>query len=146
MDSGNDRLLDIDFVYKMVRQGELGDLHNTDLRSQTKAMQIEYTRSLCLEKAFPPNYEDAKFNWAFMALDSLQELECARRNALREAASNLGITKYNWRHVLADNLSALAWVKESLHWDLGLEICYAELYVGLRIWVSLGLFPSFNIF
>jgi hypothetical protein len=129
-------LLDIDFAYEMVNQGELGDSHLTDLRCQTESMQIEYTRSLCLEEAFLPNYEDAKFNLAFVALDSLQELEYARRNALREAVNNLGITKYNWRHVLADNPSALAWVKEALHWDLGLEICYAELYVGLRIWVG----------
>lgn len=136
MDAGNERLLDIDFANETANQGGLDDSQDTDHRSRLQGVPIEFIKSLCLERAFPPNHEDAEFNLALQALDYLQDLEYTRRNALQEAANNLGITKYNWRDVLAGNPSALAWVNNARQWNGGLEICYAELYVGLRIWVG----------
>jgi hypothetical protein len=135
MDAGNDHLLDIDFANETADQAEPADAHDPSYRFYMQGMPINFIKSFCLEKVFLPSYKDVEFDLALAALDYLQDLECTRRDILRDVAKMLGITEHSWRDVLADNSNALSWVKNAQHWSIGLEICYAELYVGLRIWV-----------
>jgi hypothetical protein len=136
MDVGNDHLLDIDFANETTDHPEPDGPYDADQKFPMERMPISFIKSFCLEKVFLPKYGDIKFDLALAALDYLQDLERTRQNIVREANKNLGITKHNWRDVLSDSPKALAWVKDTQHWSMGLEICFAELYVGLRIWVS----------
>ena len=137
MDAGNDNLLDIDFDDKTTNHTEPDDADDAYPKPPIEGMPISFIKSFCLEKVFLPKYRDIEFDLALAALDYLQDLECTRRDIVQEAAKNLGITKHNWRDVLSGSPKALAWVKDTQHWSMGLELCFAELYVGLRIWVSL---------
>jgi hypothetical protein len=135
MDVGNDLLLKIEFATKKVDQAHSSDTVDAGDQPYRQGMPVNFIKTFCLEQVFLPKYEEVEFDLALHALDYLQDLECTRRAALRDAVNRLGITKHNWEVALADDPNAKAWVKNIQFWCLGLEMCYSELFVGLRIWV-----------
>jgi hypothetical protein len=135
MDVGNDLLLRIEFATKKIDQAHSSDTVDAGDQPYRQGMPVKFIKTFCLEQVFLPKYEEVEFDLALHALDYLQDLECTRRGALRDAANRLGITKHNWEVSLADDPNARAWVKNIQFWCLGLEMCYSELFVGLRIWV-----------
>lgn len=131
MDAGNDRLFDIDFTKEAIAQTDPYDI----------GRDIGLADLSCFKFVFLSNLKDVDFDVALPGLDYLQHLECTRRDTLQEAAKKLGITEENWQRVLADKPNALAWVKDIERKSKELELCYADLYLGLRIWVSLSGLP-----
>lgn len=131
MDAGNDRLFDIDFTKEAIAQTDPYDI----------GRDIGLADLSCFKFVFLSNLKDVDFDVALPGLDYLQHLECTRRDTLQEAAKKLGITEENWQRVLADKPNALAWVKDIERKNKELELCYADLYLGLRIWVSLSGLP-----
>jgi hypothetical protein len=135
MDTGNDRLLDINFADETINQDNPGETWDTSHRLCSRGMPVSFVKTFCLEKVFLPKYEEVEFGLALPAIDYLHDLEYTRRRALCEATKRLGITKHNWQDVLAGDPDALAWVKDAQSGSVALEISYAGLFVGLRIWV-----------
>jgi hypothetical protein len=132
MDPSNDHLLNIDFTEENMNQAYSSDIGNQAYR---QGMPVQYIRTFCLEQVFLPKYEEVEFDLALHALDCLQDLEYTLQAALRDAAERLNITKDNWYEVLENDPGAKSWFKETQIWSGGLEICYAELFIGIRIWV-----------
>jgi hypothetical protein len=136
MDVGNDHLLDIVFESETTANDDPGDQQVGGHQPLIQSMPIVFIRSFCLDKVFSSKVESVEFDLALTALDYLQDLEWTRRDVLHGAIDRLGIAEHNWQEVLSDRPEALEWVKDTQYWNTGLELCFAELYVGLRIWVS----------
>jgi len=152
MDAGNDLLLDIDFT-----QG-FPDDERAKGQGLPPSFIIDFVvRSLMVE------YNEVDFAQALTAIDYLRDLELTRRKDLRDAAKRLCITKYNWRDVLTDNrearyvyfflmlsstysvllkmssklitISCRKWVQKVESEESATEQWYANIFIGLRIWV-----------
>lgn len=122
MDRGNDLLLDIDFT--AIEQG----------RRQSEGLPPGFVQKLCLD-IFAEDYEEADFSQALAGLDYIRDLEVTRRASLREAAQRLGITKENWREILADDPDAKKWVENMQALEVDIATYYATIFIDLRIWV-----------
>lgn len=141
MDMGNHHLLDFVLDSETTVHDDPDNPQN-EVHQQPLIQSMGFIRSFCLEKVFSPKPECVNFDLALAALDHLQGLEWTRQDAIQGAINKLGIAEHNWQEVLSNSPMALEWVKDNQYWNAGLEICFAELYVGLRIWVSLNsLFP-----
>jgi hypothetical protein len=127
MDKGNEFLLDIDF--SAIDQG----------RRQSEGLPPSFVQKLCLNTIFAEEYEESDFVQALTGLDYIRDLEVTRRASLREAAQRLGITKENWREVLAEDPDAKQWVENMQALELDVATYYATIYVDLRIWVCFPL-------
>ncbi|KAG9229977.1 hypothetical protein BJ875DRAFT_357085, partial [Amylocarpus encephaloides] len=99
-----------------------------------EGLPTRFIENICLNKVFKQNYDDVDFNQALTCLDYLRDLECTRRNSLREAALTLGISKENWRNVLAEEPEAYRWVSMVQKQELAIESSYAAVFIDLRIW------------
>lgn len=139
-DAGNDYLLDIDFAKEIKEITELSDDHRLcelGCQSITEGIPLRFITFFCLERVFVPLYENVEFGLAIKALDYLQDLEWKSRDTVHRAIQRLSITSHNWRDVLSDDYKALEWVKDTQNCIMGLEVCFADLYIGLRIWVCI---------
>jgi hypothetical protein len=126
MDGNNERLLDFSFP-------QLNDLCG---RRESKGLPSDFVGNICLNRIFTEPWEDADLTHALTGLDYLNNLECTRRTALREAAQRLRINEDTWQSVLANNNEARAWVHFIQEQEDEIEQCYSTLWVDLRIWVS----------
>lgn len=102
--------------------------------AEPAGLPYEYIKDFCL-KAFPAEYEQADFSNPLKALDYLRDLEFTRRAQLRAAGRRWGITEYTWQDGLKQNPITLAWYLRMQHVEMELQKWFAQMYVGLRIWV-----------
>ena len=130
VDFGHESLFDINYANEKV---ELA--HPNEGRCYNQGMPPDFIRSFCLEKVFVEDYEKVEFGLGLAGLDYLQDLECTRQTALRDASKRLGITEENWRDVLAVNAKAKSWVTEMDRFSVGIELSYSEICYGIRLWV-----------
>lgn len=123
MDKGNEFLLDIDLL--SIEQG----------RRKSDGLPHWFVKGLCLKSIFHEEYKECDFTQALTGLDYLRDIEVTRRVSLREAALRLGITKENWRDVLAEDPDAKQWMENMQALELDVALYYATIFVDLRIWV-----------
>ncbi|KAF7940096.1 uncharacterized protein EAE98_000223 [Botrytis deweyae] len=126
MDASNEALLDIDF------ESEL-----PDGRRANRGLPPDFIRKWCLDRVFTKDEDQADFDQALTGIDYLQDLECRRREALREVALRLKIDKHNWRRVLSADPDAKKWVEDIQAQETIIEGFYATCFVDLRIWTML---------
>lgn len=124
MDPLNEELLDIDLISESL-----------DARRASRGLPPEFIRKWCLDKVFTKVEELVDFSQALTGIDYLQDLECRRREALREVALRLKIEKNNWRKVLSSDPDAKKWVEDIQAQETIIEGFYATCFVDLRIWV-----------
>ena len=123
MDQGNEALLDQAFT-AVVRD-----------RRQSEGLPKRFVQRFCLNDVFTTDYDDADFTHALAGLDYIRDLEVTRRASLKEAAQRLGITKDDWRGVLAVNPDAYLWVGNIQALEIDISTYYAIIFIDLRIWV-----------
>lgn len=123
MDEGNAMLLDQVFMAEERK------------RLQSAGLPPSFVQRFCLEDVFTADYDDADFSQALAGLDYIRDLEVTRRASLREAAQRLGITKENWREVLAADPDAYSWVENMQALEVDISTYYAMIFIDLRIWV-----------
>ncbi|KAB8293355.1 hypothetical protein EYC80_007677 [Monilinia laxa] len=126
MDPLNEELLDIDIISEP-----------PDARRVSRGLPPEFIRKWCLDKVFTKVEELVDFSQALTGIDYLQDLECRRREALREVALRLKIEKNNWRKVLSSDPDAKKWVDDIQAQETIIEGFYATFFVDLRIWTML---------
>ncbi|KAA8566188.1 hypothetical protein EYC84_008790 [Monilinia fructicola] len=126
MDPLNEELLDIDLISESL-----------DARRASRGLPPEFIRKWCLDKVFTKVEELVDFSQALTGIDYLQDLECRRREALREVALRLKIEKNNWRKVLSSDPDAKKWVEDIQAQETIIEGFYATCFVDLRIWTML---------
>ncbi|TGO43202.1 hypothetical protein BHYA_0002g00060 [Botrytis hyacinthi] len=126
MDASNQALLDINF------ESEL-----SDGRRASRGLPPDFIRKWCLDRVFTKDEDQADFDQALTGIDYLQDLECRRREALREVALRLKIDKHNWRRVLSADPDAKKWVEDIQAQETIIEGFYATCFVDLRIWTML---------
>ncbi|KAF7883950.1 hypothetical protein EAF00_011262 [Botryotinia globosa] len=126
MDASNQALLDINF------ESEL-----PDSRQASRGLPPEFIRKWCLDRVFTKDEDQADFDQALTGIDYLQDLECRRREALKEVALRLKIDKQNWRRVLSADPDAKKWVEDIQAQETIIEGFYATCFVDLRIWTML---------
>jgi hypothetical protein len=141
MDDGNDHLFNIDFANEQI---DLVGSDDKNGRPYSQGMPVSFIKSFCLEHVFAQSHEEVEFDLALHALDYLEDLECTRRAALRGAAERLAIRRDNWRDVLTANPNAKAWVEDVQSRGHYLEKCYAQVFIGIRIWVCPLIYPTYN--
>ena len=124
MDPLNDVFLDIDFAAEF-----------PDAKRTSRGLPPDFIKKWCLEKVFLKEEKEVDFNQALTGIDYLQDLECQRREALREVALRLKINKSNWRKVLSADPDAKKWVEDIQAQETIIEGFYASCFVDLRIWV-----------
>lgn len=124
MDASNQALLDINF------ESEL-----TNGRRASRGLPPDFIRKWCLDRVFTKDEDQVDFDQALTGIDYLQDLECRRREALREVALRLKIDKHNWRRVLSADPDAKKWVEDIQAQETIIEGFYATCFVDLRIWV-----------
>ncbi len=122
MDPGNEKLLDLHSAIDP-------DLHRRESYPQG------FGQKFCLNDVFAEEYDLADFSKALSALDYIRDLERTRRSSLQGAAQRLGITKTNWRDVLAADRDAYEWIESMLALEFDMSTYYAIIFVDLRIWV-----------
>ncbi|KUJ14905.1 uncharacterized protein LY89DRAFT_735965 [Mollisia scopiformis] len=105
--------------------------------AEPAGLPYEYIKDFCL-KAFPAEYEQADFSNPLKALDYLRDLEFTRRAQLRAAGRRWGITEYTWQDGLKQNPITLAWYLRMQHVEMELQKWFAQMYVGLRIWIMIN--------
>ncbi|QSZ33426.1 hypothetical protein DSL72_004994 [Monilinia vaccinii-corymbosi] len=126
MDPLHEDLLDIDFTSEF-----------TDVKRASRGLPPEFIRKWCLDKVFTKVEEFVDFSQALTGIDYLQDLECRRREALREVALRLKIEKNNWRKVLSSDPDAKKWVEDIQAQETIIERFYAACFIDLRIWTML---------
>ncbi|ESZ97839.1 hypothetical protein SBOR_1784 [Sclerotinia borealis F-4128] len=126
MDPLNKSLLDIDFASEFPNE-----------KRASRGLPPEFIRKWCLDKVFTKAEELVDFSQALTGIDYLQDLECRRREALREVALRLKIDKNNWRKVLRADPDARKWVEDIQAQETMIESFYATCFVDLRIWTML---------
>lgn len=124
MDPMNEALLDIDFASEF-----------PDDKRASRGLPPEFIRKWCLDRVFTKVEELVDFSQALTGIDYLQDLECRRREALREVALRLKIDKNNWRRALSADPDAKKWVEDIQAQETIIGGFYASCYVDLRIWV-----------
>ncbi|RAL62066.1 hypothetical protein DID88_002552 [Monilinia fructigena] len=126
MDPLNEELLDIDIISEP-----------PEARRVSRGLPPEFIRKWCLDKVFTKVEELVDFSQALTGIDYLQDLECMRRETLREVALRLKIEKNNWRKVLSSDPDAKKWVEDIQAQETIIEGFYATCFVDLRIWTML---------
>ncbi|KAM3154225.1 hypothetical protein ABEW05_005364 [Botrytis cinerea] len=126
MDPSNESLLDINFESEFA-----------DGRKASRGLPPDFIRKWCLDKVFTKDEDQVDFDQALTGIDYLQDLECRRREALREVALRLKIDKHNWRRVLSADPDAKRWVEDIQAQETLIEGFYASCFVDLRIWTML---------
>ncbi|TGO44747.1 hypothetical protein BOTNAR_0752g00010 [Botryotinia narcissicola] len=126
MDASNQALVDINF------ESEL-----SNVRRASRGLPPEFIRKWCLDRVFTKDEDQADFDQALTGIDYLQDLECRRREALREVALRLKIDKHNWRRILSADPDAKIWVEDIQAQETIIEGFYATCFVDLRIWTML---------
>lgn len=124
MDPSNHKLLDVDI-----------DTESPDIKRGSRGLPLEFIKKWCLEKVFTKVEELVDFDQALTGLDYLQDLECRRREALRDVAVRLHIEKNNWKSVLSSDPDAKKWVEDIQAQEAIIERFYASCFIDLRIWV-----------
>ncbi|KAE8446785.1 hypothetical protein EG329_011690 [Mollisiaceae sp. DMI_Dod_QoI] len=104
---------------------------------QVQGLPYEFIRDFC-HKEFPTEYERANFNHALTALDYLRDLEFSRRAQLRAAGRRWGITEHNWKGAFTSNKNSYAWYLRMQHEEKEIQKWFANIYVGLRIWIMIN--------
>ncbi|KAF7912508.1 uncharacterized protein EAF01_001529 [Botrytis porri] len=126
MDASNETLLDINFESEF-----------PEGRRASRGLPPDFIRKWCLDKVFTKDQDQVDFDQALTGIDYLQDLECRRREALREVALRLKIDKHNWRRVLSADPDAKKWVEDIQAQETIIEGFYATCFVDLRIWTML---------
>lgn len=126
MDPHNETLLDVDFASEF-----------SDGKRASRGLPPDFIRKWCLDKVFTKVEEQVDFSQALTGIDYLQDLECRRREALREVALRLKIDKHNWRKVLSADPDAKKWVEDIQAQETIIEGFYATCFIDLRIWTML---------
>ncbi|KAF5876410.1 uncharacterized protein Bfra_002814 [Botrytis fragariae] len=126
MDASNETLLDINFESEFPGG-----------RRASRGLPPDFIRKWCLDKVFTKDQDQVDFDQALTGIDYLQDLECRRREALREVALRLKINKHNWRRVLSADPDAKSWVEDIQAQETIIEGFYATCFVDLRIWTML---------
>ncbi|KAJ8063929.1 hypothetical protein OCU04_007778 [Sclerotinia nivalis] len=125
-DPQNETLLDIDFASEF-----------SNGKHTSRGLPPDFIRKWCLDKVFTKVEEQVDFSQALTGIDYLQDLECRRREALREVALRLKIDKNNWRKVLSADPDAKKWVEDIQAQETIIEDFYATCFIDLRIWTML---------
>jgi hypothetical protein len=99
-----------------------------------RGLPSAFIAKFCL-KAFPAEYERATFTTALIALDYIRDLEFSRRAQLRAAGRRWGVNEDNWRTYFGRHTVSLAWYERMEKIETQIQKWFAEIYVGLRIWV-----------
>lgn len=118
----------------MPEEEEEGEVKN---KPKKKKVITFYTIETVCRRAFPAEYERADFRNSLQALDYLRVLEHNRRVELQEIGLKWGLNKYNWTMVFRNNEAAYNWWLKMQRLETEIQKWYAELYIGLRIWVCL---------
>ncbi|KAF7943154.1 hypothetical protein EAE96_011096 [Botrytis aclada] len=126
MDASNETLLDINFESELPHGGRA-----------SRGLPPDFIRKWCLDRVFTKDEDQVDFDQALTGIDYLQDLECRRREALREVALRLKIDKHNWRRVLSADPDAKRWVEDIQAQETIIEGFYATCFVDLRIWTML---------
>ncbi|KAF7876669.1 hypothetical protein EAF04_001754 [Stromatinia cepivora] len=126
MDPQNETLLDINFESEF-----------SNGKRASRGLPPDFIRKWCLDKVFTRVEEQVDFSQALTGIDYLQDLECRRREALREVALRLKIDKNNWRKVLSADPDAKKWVEDIQAQETIIEDFYATCFIDLRIWTML---------
>ncbi|TGO23025.1 hypothetical protein BPAE_0146g00030 [Botrytis paeoniae] len=126
MDASNKTLLEINFESEF-----------PEGRRASRGLPPDFIRKWCLDKVFTKDQDQVDFDQALTGIDYLQDLECRRREALREVALRLKIDKHNWRRVLSADPDAKRWVEDIQAQETIIEGFYATCFVDLRIWTML---------
>jgi hypothetical protein len=92
-----------------------------------------------LRRCFVPQLEQVDFPQALTGLDYLKDLENRRRRAVASALRRLDITRGNLQQM--EELKkkypgVVSWVESIDAKEVKIETLYAQVYVGLRRWVS----------
>ena len=135
-----DKLLDAN--HKLLWDlSRFGDPSNPS--SRIKGFPVQFIQDVC-RNAFCKDHEFADFNQALTCIDYLRDLECTRREALRDTTFRLGINRENWRTILADEPEAYQWVSSVQKEELAIESLYAATFLNLRIWVSMAMMTGIH--
>ncbi|CAD6443108.1 ef576bc7-2172-4d41-97de-92937d1cfbe6 [Sclerotinia trifoliorum] len=125
-DPHNETLLDVGFASEF-----------SDGKRASRGLPPDFIRKWCLDKVFTKVEEQVDFSQALTGIDYLQDLECRRREALREVALRLNIDKNNWKKVLSADPDAKKWVEDIQAQETIIEDFYATCFIDLRIWTML---------
>lgn len=100
------------------------------------ALPLNFATDFCLNTAFTEVYENCDFKQGLKGIEYLETMERIRQQGLRKAAKALGLTPFNFHHVVERNTLIRCWVeaidKLSPECDTYFSLCYMDL----RIWVN----------